>query len=149
MLVGQSLGGNPGLISQPDTLQRLRGRGDRGGISEAGAVGSNDDIVQQRQAGEAADHLEGTADAQAADLVDFLAEHGFAVERRGALGCGEDAAEHIEQCGFAGAVGADDAEDLARVDLETDPADRAQAAERFGQILRRSAAWCPAAASAG
>ncbi len=48
LLVGQSLGGNPGLISQPDTLQRLRGRGDRGGISEAGAVGSNDDIVQQR-----------------------------------------------------------------------------------------------------
>ena len=59
---------------------------------------------------------------------------GFAVERRGAIGCGEDAVEHIEQRRLAGSVGADDAEDLARADLETDPADRAQAAERSGQV---------------
>ena len=116
LLVGQPLGGDTGLIGQSDTLQCLRGRGDRSVIREAGAVRSDDDIVQQRQAGEAANHLEGAADAQPADLMDFLAEHGFAVERCVPSVGGRTPLEHIEQCGFAGAVGADDADDLARAD---------------------------------
>ena len=35
LLVGQLPGGNPGLVSQPDALQRVRGRGDRVGIRDS------------------------------------------------------------------------------------------------------------------
>ncbi len=66
--------------------------------------------------------------------MDFLAEHGLPVEGCGAVGCEEDSAEHVEQCGFASTVGADDADDLAGINLESNPADGTQAAERFRQI---------------
>ena len=111
-------------------FQRVSGRGDGLCIRQTGAVGPDDDVIQQRQARKTAHDLEGAANAHAAHAMDLPPKHGLAPEDSGAFVGGQHAVEQIEQRCLASAIGADDAQDLTGVDFEANAADRAQAAER-------------------
>ena len=58
-----------------------------------------------------------------------------ALEEDAALVRRIDAVDDVEQRGLAGAVGPDDGEQLAAVDLEADAVDGHQAAEALGHVL--------------
>src|SRR6185437_710193 len=81
-----------------------------------------------------AHHLEGAADAEAADAVGLAAEHIPALEGDRAAVAPQEAVEQVEERRLAGAVGADDAEDLALADGESHLLHRAQSTEGLGEI---------------
>ena len=93
------------------------------------------DIVQDRQVGKQADVLEGPGDAPLRDLIGFEADQAFAVELHLAGSRFIDAGHQVEGGGLAGAVRADQADQLALVDFHIEVGDRFQAAELFGQLI--------------
>ena len=75
-------------------------------------------VVFHREVVEQADVLEGPGDARPVDLGGVHAVGVFAVQQNGALGGLIDLGQQVEDGGFAGAVGADEAGDLlATLDL--------------------------------
>ena len=58
------------------------------------------------------------------------------LEQHLARGHREHAADQVDGGALARAIGADEAEDLALLDLEIEPVDRAHAAEMLGQRLK-------------
>ena len=93
------------------------------------------DIVQDRQVGEQPDVLEGPGDAPLRDLVGFETDQAFAVELHLARCRFIDAGHQVESGGLAGAVRADQADQLALVDFHIEVGDRFQTAELFGQLI--------------
>ena len=60
---------------------------------------------------------------------------GLAVDRHGSAISGDNAAENLDQSGFASAVFAEQRNDLAAIDVEAHALERLRAAERLGDIL--------------
>ena len=92
-------------------------------------VAAEHEVVEHGQVGEQLDVLERARHAQAGDLVRLLADQVVAVEGHAAFLRLVDARQHVEDRGLAGAIGADDREELALADLEADAVDRGDARE--------------------
>src|SRR5207253_6698082 len=97
-----------------------------GGVSVLRRKRADDDVVEQGKARESPHDLEGAPDSCSADCERRLADELAAVELD-AAGTGDDeAVERVEERRLAGAVGSDDAEDLALADLERNLLQRAE-----------------------
>ena len=93
-------------------------------------------VLQQRRVLEQLDVLEGACDAERGDAVRRHVGDVGAVEDQLAAGRLVDAAHQVEDGGLAGAVRADDGEDLALLDGEAHAVDRLDAAEVDRQPVR-------------
>src|SRR5882757_7397055 len=93
------------------------------------------EVLQQRGMLEQLDVLEGAGDAQRGDAVRRHVGDVGAVEAEMARGRLVDAAYQVEDGGLAGAVGADDGEDLALLDVEAHAVDGADAAEMDRELV--------------
>ena len=102
------------------------------------AVAADQQVLQDGGVLEQLDVLERARDPQAGDAVRWLGcqlDHPVGagvVDMAG--GGGVDAADEVEHRGLAGAVGADQGEHLALVDIEADIADGQYAAEADAQV---------------
>ena len=114
----------PLLPAHPGKAQRVAHK-----IAAAGGVAADPHIVEHRLAREQREVLEGAGDADLGDPVRRAVEQRAALEQDLASVGRVEAAEAIEQCRLAGAVGADQAEDLALLQLERDAVERDDAAE--------------------
>src|SRR5438876_762174 len=139
-----------GLVFDPDEFEQLHGlsldltffatgpRRLEQRIPESGAhpvVFADLDVVEGGHVGEEADLLEGPRDSQAGHPVGFEAGDVFTLEHDGPGGGLVHPGYRVEQCGLAGAVRADQREDLASPDLKAHVVDRGQAAEAFGHLV--------------
>ena len=95
-------------------------------------------VLDHRHGHEGLRHLEGAPDAQAPDAARRQAGDVLAGQHHAAAVGRELAAHHVEERRLAGAVGADDGEQLAGLDRERDVARGHHAAERFVQPLDAS-----------
>ena len=93
-------------------------------------------IAQHGRILEQFDVLEGAGNAEAGDLVGRLLGDVLVLEKDLARGRRIDPRDQVEDRTLAGAVGADDREDLALLHGEADGIDRLQAAEVQGQVFR-------------
>ena len=84
---------------------------------------ADDHVVGDRHSAKRLDDLERTPDAAAAEHARPLARDVDALERDRARVGRDEAVQEIEQRRFAGAVRADDAEDLAAAHVEADAVD--------------------------
>ena len=99
-------------------------------------VVADHDVVEDRQRQRQARALEGARDA---GMVDGLRRGmgDVATAESDAAGIGRvDAGHDVEEGGLAGAVGTDQAENLALAHVEVEPVERHHAAEPLGQPLR-------------
>ncbi len=99
--------------------------------------------LQHAHAPEQGDILERARDPQLGPLVRFQARDVAAVEHDPSAGGRVDAADAIEDAGLAGAVGADDGEELAGVDLEAHPGQGGHAAEAQAQVFQSEKCHSP------
>src|SRR5262249_40681493 len=100
-------------------------------------VAADEEVLQDARMLEELDVLKGAGDAAAGDLVRRRAGDVLVLEDDAPRRALVDAAHQVEDRALAGAVGADDGEDLALLHLEADAVDRLDAAEMDGEILRR------------
>ena len=98
-------------------------------------VAAHHDVLQRRHLREEPDVLERARDAEVVDLVRLGAGDLLALEPDLALGRGVDAGHRVEAGRLAGAVGADQAEDLAAADLEVDVVEGHDAAEAQRDVV--------------
>src|SRR5699024_3214638 len=98
-------------------------------------VHAHNDVVLHRHAGEQADVLEGTGEAQLGDAVRLPAGDVLSQHLHLALGGVVHAGNDVEQGTLAGAVGTDDADDLAGVDLHADVRQSHQTAETLSDVF--------------
>src|SRR5262249_19060921 len=84
---------------------------------------------------EDAEVLEAARDPDAGELARRQAQEVATVEGHRARAGVVDARERVEQRALAGAVGADDREQLATLDLEADAGERGHGAEAQGQVV--------------
>src|ERR1043165_2176837 len=124
-------GGGLHVEEGEDFASALGGLGDAGGVEE----GAQHDVFEDGEVAEGLDDLEGAADAETRGGVGGKAGEGGIAEADRALVGRDEAADEIEEGGLAGAVGADDEEDLAFVCGEGGVVDPAQAAEAFADVL--------------
>ena len=122
------------IVGQADAGDRVGRQLPRLGIGPGADIGADHDIVRDRHAQERAHDLEGAADAGLAELVRLAAGHVAAVEQNFAGAGPQESVEQVEQRGLAGAVGADDAEDLVSPQLEADILHGLQSAEGARQV---------------
>ena len=104
------------------------------------AVAADHHVLQDRHVGEQADVLKGPGHSQLRDLVDLDAVDppAFPPGRRDEdipFGRLVDAGDAVEEGGLAGAVGADQGDDLALPDLEVDGVERPEPAEIHRQSV--------------
>jgi hypothetical protein len=92
-------------------------------------VAAEEEVVDHVEVDEQAQVLEGAADPQLRGAVGPLTHEVHAVEVDGALLRPVDGGEAVEDRGLAGPVGPDDAEQLARVDVEAHAGEGGDAAE--------------------
>src|SRR5579883_215693 len=90
-------------------------------------------VVAHRELREHLQHLEGSTDAEAIEDAGPHARGAPAVDAHVAGGRPQLAEDAIEERGLAGSVRPDDAEDLARADLEGDAVHRRDALEALAQ----------------
>ena len=107
--------------------------GDRAGV--AAQMRADRDVLQHGHVGHQLDVLEGPGDAELCHLlrrrvVDLLAEH-----RDRAAGGGQHAGDQVEGRALAGAVGADQRDDLAGLDVEGNVVDGDHAAELLARVV--------------
>ena len=95
-------------------------------------VATEHQVVQHGEVLEERDVLEGAGHPEVCDPVRPHAEDALAEELHAAALRPVDTGEDVEDRGLAGAVGADDGEQLARTDLEGRPRDRVD--PREGQV---------------
>ncbi len=93
-------------------------------------------IVQHRQIAEQPDILEGATDAQRGNLMRRLAHQFGSLEADTAFRGLINPGNQVEDGGFAGAVGTDDAHQFAGVEIQIEIGDRAQAAEEMPDLSR-------------
>ena len=98
-------------------------------------VGADQHVLQGRHVVEQPDVLEGPRDAQLGDLELLALAERLAHERDPAGGRLVDAGHHVEAGRLAGTVGADQAEDLAGVDVERDAVERRDTAEAERDVV--------------
>src|SRR5215213_5412660 len=94
------------------------------------------DVVEDRQLFEQTYVLKGTGHAEAGDLVWLELGGGHAADLDLPLGRLVHAGEHVEDRGLAGAVRADQADQLVRSDGQVEIRHRGQAAEADGDAFR-------------
>mmetsp|Transcript_1047 Transcript_1047/g.2758 ORF Transcript_1047/g.2758 Transcript_1047/m.2758 type:complete len:297 (+) Transcript_1047:2737-3627(+) len=137
-----------GVLADADVVQQLLGtrldgsllglerRRAQHGAEQTGTgadVAADHHVLQRRHLGEEADVLEGARDAGLGDLVHRLRRVGRAAEREAAAVRHIKPGDHVEEGGLASAVGADQAVDLARADLDADVGQGLHAAEALGR----------------
>ena len=105
-------------------------------------------VVEHGEVLEQRDVLEGAGQPRRGDPVRPLAQDALAEELHRALLGPVDAGEHVEQRGLAGAVGADDREQLAGMDLEAHAVDRLDAREGQVDVVEPSDGTGPGSAHA-
>ncbi len=135
-----------GLVLEADELQKFHGAFAAGvfclvvaGEAQEGGpeaflgpgVAADEDVLQDGHVGEESDVLEGAGDAGLGDEVGLGGQDGALVADL-AFGGDVEAGEAVEEGGLAGAVGADETDDLAAVDGEVDVADGGESAESHG-----------------
>ncbi len=98
-------------------------------------MAAEQDVVQHGQILEQFDVLERAGNPQCSDAVGFHAEDALAVEADGALLRVVHTIQTVENRGLAGTVGADDGEQLPRLDLEGHPVESDDARKRKTDIL--------------
>src|SRR5215470_8777005 len=98
-------------------------------------VATNLHVVEDRHAPEQSDVLERARDPQLGPLVRFQIRDVAAVEHDPSARGRVDAADAVEDARLAGAVGADDREEIAGVDLEAHPGQGGHAAEAQVQVV--------------
>src|SRR5690606_14135966 len=91
-------------------------------------------VLDGRHAIEQAHMLEGAHHAPPGDLVAGETVDGLATETDGTARRPVEAADAVEHRGLAGAVGADDGQDLAVADVERHAIDRLQAAKAHAEV---------------
>ena len=96
---------------------------------------ADQEIAQHGRILEQFDVLEGAGDAEAGNVVGRLLGDVLILEEDLARGRRIDPRDQVEDRTLAGAVGADDREDLALLHREADGIDRLQAAEVQGQVF--------------
>ena len=148
--VGEGGGGLVGEGVEAEDLEEVHGlggdlsfasaeaRGAEGDVEEVvpGDVVEGDaDVVEDGELWGQSDVLEGSADAKLIDAVGWPGGDAFAIERDGAGGGGIDAGDEIERGGFASAVGADEGNELAGVERETEASQGGEATELNGEIV--------------
>jgi hypothetical protein len=92
-----------------------------------------EEVLAHRRALHQADVLEGAADPQRGPLVHRQGGDVLALEQHAARGRLVEAGDHVERRRLAGAVRADDADDLPLAELDADVARRLDAAEADGE----------------
>ena len=92
-------------------------------------VAADHHVLQRRHLGEQPDVLEGARDARLGHLVHRAGLVGLAAELEAAAVGDVQAGDDVEEGGLAGAVGADQAVDLAALDGDAHVGQRLQAAE--------------------
>jgi len=123
----------PGLPRKPQLLQHRErvALGVGGGL--VAEEGADHDVLQHREARKGADDLEGAGDPEQRERVGRQAGHVLAEEGDGALGGRKVPGHQIEERGLAGAVRADEPEDLALRGVEVDAVHGMHAAEVLAQ----------------
>ena len=104
------------------------------------AVPADQQVGQHGRILEQLDVLEGAGDAELGDLVRRHLGDVAALEEQLARGRVVEPRDQVEDRGLAGAVGADDGEDLALFDAEAHAVDRLEAAELQGDAVDREEA---------
>ena len=90
------------------------------------------DVVENGETWEETDVLEGAGDAVCGDVVGLFADDAVLIEKNFPFGRLIDAGDEIENGGFAGAVGTDEADEFTFADLEIQGRDGSEAAEADG-----------------
>src|SRR6185437_6387217 len=130
-----------------DHVQRTVARLAAPGMAQEGA---DHHVLEDGHVLEGRRHLEGAADAEPFMLLRGRVGHIAAIEQDAAARRPEIAGDAIEEGRFAGAVGADEADDLAFGDGEVGASHRLEAAEGFDDVLRlkQHGAWLHGAGDA-
>ena len=128
--------------SSARSRSRRSSRSERGSPSSADsdpgarrALGADHDVLDRGQAREQPDALQRARDAQAGQVVRVDAGEGRPAPAHRAARGPHEAADHVEQRGLAGPVGADHADDLAACHVERDVVERGEAAEAHAHLL--------------
>src|SRR5207253_9037789 len=100
-------------------------------------------VVEDAHAPEQGDVLERARDPQLGPLMRFQTRDVAAAEHDPSAGRRVDAADAIENARLAGAVGADDGEELAGVDLEAHPGQGGHAAKAQAQVFQSEKCHSP------
>ena len=142
--IGKALRGGVAEAAEIKNIKELLGAfGDRGFVGAEGTeaderldrggraveIAGDADVVEDGEGAEEANVLKRAGDAELDDLIDTQSGNGAAVKRDGALGGLVDAGDEIEDGGLAGAVGADEADELVFAHGESDGVDGGEAAE--------------------
>src|SRR5690606_21384117 len=120
------------LLLRPPPIEE---GGERAGPHED--VAAEQDVVEHAHALEQGDVLEGARHAAPGDLVRADADEGLALERDRAFLRGIEAGDRVDQRRLAGAVGPDEAVDLALLDAHRDIRQRLHAAEASTDVFQR------------
>src|SRR5262245_5723662 len=140
--VGELLAGALGGVRHADLVEQLdRARamaaGERRAETEDLAVVADQrhlHVLGHGHRAEGRRHLEGTADAEAPDVARMQADDAAAGQGDVAAVGRELPVDHVEAGRLAGAVWADQRQELAVAQLEADVLDGVHAAERLGQV---------------
>ena len=132
----EAAGGVVGLVGQPHLGQDILGH--PGGFGQGqllpAVAGPHHDVFPHRQVGERPDHLVGPGQAAAGHLVGRKAGDVLILEHNPAVFRFKHPVDGIEQRGLAGAVGADETQDLPGAQLKGDIAQRLEPAEALGDV---------------
>ncbi len=97
--------------------------------------GADHDVLEDGHVLEGCGHLEGAADAEPRMRFGGRVGDVDAVEDDAPFARPQIAGDAVEEGRLAGAVGADEADDLARFDMQIGAGDRLEAAEGFRDLL--------------
>ena len=97
-------------------------------------------IIQHRHLRKQANILEGPPKSQSRNFMGRQIGDFFSIEENAALRRRVQAGNNIEQCRFARAVGANDADDLALIYMQSNVSKCGQTAELLGNIFNREQA---------
>jgi hypothetical protein len=125
------LGEDRTLLGTVEAQARLQHAGTRA------RMGAERDVVEQAHLRAQLDVLERARQAEAGDRALRRAADVVAEERRAARRHRQRAGQQVEHRRLAGAVRADQADDLARIDVEADVVDGDQPAEALGRVAHR------------
>ena len=136
------------LVAEPDALDLARRFGQQfrfvgpvepqhagDGAGMAAQMRADRDVFQHAHVGHQLDVLEGPGDAEFCDFLRRRVVDVLAVHRDGAAGGGEHAGDQVEGGALAGAVGADQGDDLAGLDVEGNVVDGDHAAELLSRVV--------------
>src|SRR5262249_49355900 len=120
------------LASGPGQTQRIAEE-----IARTEGMAADPHVVEHRHGAEEREVLERAADSDRRHAVRRQAEDAPALEQNVALARRIEAAEAVEERGLAGAVRADQAEELATTDRERHAIERHDAAEAHADVAHR------------